>query len=79
MLQDLKNIANCMAMLKQEVDVSILEQAVLNGTPLQAELEEIKAEILSYKAYKDFSCMGTVYDFEIKRVFDNRISELKGE
>lgn len=44
-----------------------------------AELEKIKAEILSYKKYKDFSCMGTVYDFEIKKVFDNHIKELKGE
>ena len=66
--------------LQHEDDICELEYYCQRyGTPLSEELEKIRADILSYKRYKDFSCMGTVYDFEIEKVFDNHIKELKGE
>ena len=64
------------------------EQIIANGTPLQAELEEIKAEIGLY--YSDCLlsisendedckiCNKNVFE-SILRKIDNHISELKGE
>ena len=70
---------------------TILEQIILNGAPLEEELEKIKVELHKRIKTQYDACFGDegdvycfhkayeVSDIIIDNVFDKHISELKGE
>lgn len=67
--------------LDDNIDLIMVENAIANGTPLQAELEEIKAEIdnclIHNPDYDECNVnMGLGISYEIIK---KHISELKGE
>jgi len=59
----------------------VFRKAVLNGKPLQAEFEDIKAEI-NAKERVELSTKEMWYNFalaDVIHILDNHIKELKGE
>ena len=56
-----------------------METIIANGTPLQAELEEIKAEISKLTRYwtSEDKHINLVSDNAVNRILDNHIKEIK--
>ena len=68
------------------VILSTPEKVILNGTPLQAEFEKIKAKLLSYEADCQITadtqtCMKCTADTfkSIEQILDKRIKEIGNE
>jgi hypothetical protein len=61
-------------------DICEMARALRMGTPLEEELEKIKAEIKK-ESYELFDCPDAfVVEFaDVERIMDKHISELKGE
>lgn len=56
-----------------------LKEAIKKGKPLQAEFEEIKAEIDKLEMFYLYSNDDLISKKEVFEIIDNRIKELKGE
>jgi len=54
-------------------------KAIENGTPLEEELEKIKAEIMSIGNWREIYEVPNGYVVECLNIIDKHIAELKGE
>ena len=60
-------------------DICEMARALRLGTPLEEELEKIKAEIQDLIDFEETCCGNTTLGYQCLGVINNRISELKGE
>ena len=62
-----------------DFNITVFDEAVRNGIPLEEELEKIKTEIQGLIDFEESCCGNTTLGYQCLGVIDDKISELKGE